>query len=84
MIHGCNLRIGIALVVVVEGEAIQDDSSSLGEIHAIVHEILRRTVGRGVPERRMYTKDLLNNRADVGQILLILGNRPAVPADNKI
>ena len=34
-----DLRIGIALGVVVEGEAVQNQGSTLGDEHSVVHEI---------------------------------------------
>lgn len=68
----------------MKGVAIENQRCSLGNEHAVVNEVFGRAVRRGVPERRVDTEDFLDDGADVGQVLLIIGIGPAIPADDEI
>lgn len=68
----------------VQGEAVQYHRSALGNVHAVVDKIFSGTVWRSVPEGSVNTEDLLDNRTDVRQALLVFGFRPAIPTDNEV
>jgi hypothetical protein len=48
-----SLRVWVFLFVVVDFEAIQDDSCVLWYVHPVVHKVLGREVWRSQPERRV-------------------------------
>ena len=68
----------------VEREAVEDQRAALGYEHAIVHEIFGRAVWCSVPEWRMHTEHLLDNRADVWKILLVVSIRPALASHDGV
>ena len=53
--RGTNERVGILLLVVVDIVDIHDDRGVLGDIHAVIHEVVRRIMRGGHPERRVDT-----------------------------
>ena len=64
--------------------AIQNQSAALGNVHPVVHEVFRRAMRSRVPERGVDAHDLFDYSAYEGQVLLILGTRPARPPDDGV
>ena len=68
----------------VEGVAVQNQRGTLGDEHAVVDKVLRGTVRRRVPERRVHAQNLLDDRTDVRQLLFVLSHGPAVPSHHAV
>lgn len=79
-----NVRIRVALFVVMQGVAVQDHGRALGNEHAVVHEIFRRAVRRRVPEWGVDTEDLFDGSPKVWKVLLVLGTGPTVSSDHTV
>ena len=79
-----HLRVWVARFVVMQGKAVQNYSTALGNIHPVVHKIFGGTVRRRVPERGVDAQDLFDDGTNVRQVLLVLGAGPAVPSHNAV
>lgn len=63
---------------------IQSQSTALGNVHPIVHEVLSRAVRCDCPEWSVHTENFFNYSTNEGKILLIFGSGQTRPADNSI
>ena len=68
----------------VERETVENQRAALGDEHAVVDKVLRGAVRCGVPEGGVHTEDLLDDRANVRQVLLIFSARPAIASHDSV